>query len=150
LLLGLVVLPAGSGQSSTSGIVRTMTLGSGSSNLVITPAATTLHPAVSATAAEALINKQMTAAPWSDARRLQFGLALATTNSTDLGDLVDRLAWVAVYSVPGRDIPPASTPARTPACAWPTDLRVEISALVDARSGQAGVWNQVTCCRNLN
>jgi hypothetical protein len=125
-------------------IGKPFTLGGGYSVLVVAPPGEA-RPTVTSMTAEKAIGPLM-AAQWPGARLVQFGLALVTTNSTDLGTLMKQPAWVAEYSVPANEIPPGSgTQTKSAACDWPTDARADIAAVVDALSGEPGIWNQVPC-----
>lgn len=139
-----VLMFAACGGSSSAAISKPITLGSGYNVLVAAPSGG--HPSITSARAEDAIKPVIDMGLWAGARRVQFGLARVTTSGTDLGDLVNRLAWIAVYSVPATDIPPGTgTATHSAVCHWPANARVDIVVVIDAQSGDPGIWNQVDC-----
>jgi len=131
--------------SHVGGISKPLTLGSGDTALVASPLGG-VNTSITSGAANSVIDSAMATGSWPGARRIKFGLARVTTNATDLGGLVRRPAWIAVYSVPAMDVPPgAGTGSQSAECHWRTNARVDIVVVVDAQSGDSGVWNQVGC-----
>lgn len=148
--LAFALLMVGGPESSShaAGIAKTLTLGIGQNAFVASPLRLS-HPRIATATASKTIDSAIPADQWPDARQVQFGYASVTTptGSTSLGILLNRPAWVAVFSVPGTDIPPGTgTPTQLAPCAQrPANPRVEIAVIVDAQSGEAGIWNQVPC-----
>jgi hypothetical protein len=142
----LLMVGCTNSSSHAAGIARTVTLGIGQNVFVASPLRLS-HPPIASATASKTIDSAMTADQWPDGRRVQFGFASVTTESTSLGHLVNRPAWVAVYSVPGTDIAPGTgTQTQLAPCALRSaNPRVEIAVIVDAQSGEAGIWNQVPC-----